>query len=75
MTEHGRTGGRDHRMRGTAAAGLQWSFSFGNGFLGTDLVGNDLYAMVYYPGPATPGASHGGPPSPPHKPGAPITCS
>jgi hypothetical protein len=34
--------------------GQGWSFSFGNGFLGTDLVQNDLYVMVYYPTPATP---------------------
>jgi hypothetical protein len=27
-----------------------WNFSFGNGFEGTNLVGNDLYVMVYYPG-------------------------
>ena len=29
----------------------QWSFSFGNGFLGTDLLANSLYVMVYYPNP------------------------
>ena len=28
---------------------FEWSFSFGNGFEGTDIVGNDLYVMVYYP--------------------------
>ena len=26
-----------------------WSFSFGNGFQGTDLKANNLYVMVYYP--------------------------
>lgn len=26
-----------------------WSFSFGNGFEGTDLVGNELFVMAYYP--------------------------
>ena len=33
------------------AKGFEWSFSFGNGFLGTDLIENSLYAMVYYPTP------------------------
>jgi hypothetical protein len=33
------------------APGFGWSFSFGNGFTGTDVVGNDLYVMVYYPEP------------------------
>lgn len=32
-----------------AATGFQWSFSFGNGFTGTDVVGNTLYLMVYAP--------------------------
>jgi hypothetical protein len=27
----------------------EWSFSFGNGFQGTDLQVNDLYVMVYFP--------------------------
>jgi hypothetical protein len=31
--------------------GFGWSFSFGNGFEGTDVVGNDLYVMVYFPSP------------------------
>ena len=26
-----------------------WSFSFGNGFQGTDIVHNNLYVMIYYP--------------------------
>jgi hypothetical protein len=30
-----------------AAPGFQFSFSFGNGFTGTDVVGNSLYVMVY----------------------------
>jgi hypothetical protein len=29
--------------------GFQWSFSFGNGFQGTDVHHNDLYVMVYFP--------------------------
>lgn len=28
---------------------FEWNFSFGNGFEGTNLVANELYAMVYYP--------------------------
>lgn len=35
-----------------AAPGFQWSFSFGNGFQGTDVIGNSLYVMVYAPDPA-----------------------
>jgi hypothetical protein len=31
------------------ADGFAWNFSLGNGFQGTNLVGNDLYVMVYYP--------------------------
>jgi hypothetical protein len=31
------------------APGFEWSFSFGNGFEGTDLTANNLYAMVYWP--------------------------
>jgi len=31
------------------ADGFEWNFSFGNGFQGTNLVGNDLYVMVYCP--------------------------
>lgn len=33
------------------APNFAWSFSFGNGFQGTDLQKNDLYVMVYYPQP------------------------
>jgi hypothetical protein len=33
------------------APGFGWSFSFGNGFEGTDVVGNGLYAMVYFVDP------------------------
>ncbi len=32
-----------------AAPGMEWSFSFGNGFQGTDVIGNKMYVMVYYP--------------------------
>jgi hypothetical protein len=31
------------------AAGFEWSFSFGNGFQGTDVKKNDFYVMVYFP--------------------------
>jgi hypothetical protein len=31
------------------ATGFGWSFSFGNGFQGTDVKRNSLYVMVYYP--------------------------
>ncbi len=34
------------------APNFEWSFSFGNGFEGTDLQANDLYATAYYVGPA-----------------------
>jgi hypothetical protein len=34
-----------------AAPGFQFSFSFGNGFQGTDVIGNSLYVMVYAPDP------------------------
>jgi hypothetical protein len=30
--------------------GFEWNFSFGNGFEGTNLLANDLYVIVYYPG-------------------------
>ncbi|HEV2721643.1 MAG TPA: hypothetical protein VG323_16615 [Thermoanaerobaculia bacterium] len=33
------------------APNFAWSFSFGNGFQGTDLQKNDLYVMVYFPVP------------------------
>jgi hypothetical protein len=35
------------------ADGFEWNFSFGNGFEGTNLLANDLYVMVYYPGSPT----------------------
>lgn len=35
------------------AEGFEWNFSFGNGFEGTNLVGNNLYVMVYYVGSDT----------------------
>jgi hypothetical protein len=34
-----------------AAFDFQFGFSFGNGFQGTDILANDLFVMVYYPGP------------------------
>ncbi len=34
------------------APNFEWSFSFGNGFEGTDLLQNDLYATAYYAGAA-----------------------
>jgi hypothetical protein len=51
-------------------AGQAWSFSFGHGFLGTDIVQNNLYVMVYFP-------TFGAVPSKPHpgcKPGTPGSC-
>ena len=33
------------------ADGFEWNFSFGNGFEGTNLLANNLYVIVYYPGP------------------------
>ena len=33
------------------STGFEWTFSYGNGFLGTDVLKNNFYAMVYYPGP------------------------
>jgi uncharacterized protein (TIGR03437 family) len=33
-----------------AAPGFEWSFSFGNGFLGTDILANDLYVTAYFVG-------------------------
>lgn len=42
-----------------AAPGFEWSFSFGNGFLGTDVVANDLYVTAYCVAPSAP------PPPPP----------
>ena len=35
------------------ADGFEWNFSFGNGFEGTNLLGNDLYVIVYYQGAPT----------------------
>jgi len=35
------------------APNFEWSFSFGSGFQGTDLLANDLYVTVYYAGPPT----------------------
>ena len=36
-----------------AATGFQWSFSFGNGFLGTDILANDYYVTAYFAGTRT----------------------
>jgi hypothetical protein len=35
------------------APNFEWSFSFGNGFLGTDLQGNEFYAWPYFIGAPT----------------------
>lgn len=35
------------------APGFEWTFSFGNGFLGTDVLANNFYVMAYYPGSPT----------------------
>jgi uncharacterized protein (TIGR03437 family) len=35
------------------ASGFEWSFSFGNGFQGTDILANDLYVTAYFVGPPT----------------------
>lgn len=40
------------------ASNFEWNFSFGNGFEGTNLVGNYLYVIVYFPAPPRP--SHRG---------------
>jgi uncharacterized protein (TIGR03437 family) len=39
------------------SANFEWSFSFGSGFEGTDLLANNLYATAYFVGtrPSTPG--------------------
>ena len=37
-----------------AAPGFEWSFSFGNGFQGTDVIGNSLYVTVYARDPEAP---------------------
>jgi uncharacterized protein (TIGR03437 family) len=36
-----------------AAPDFEWSFSFGNGFLGTDVEANDLYVTAYFVGTRT----------------------
>jgi uncharacterized protein (TIGR03437 family) len=33
------------------ATGFEWSFSFGNGFEGTNVLANDLYVTAYFAGP------------------------
>jgi hypothetical protein len=52
------------------AQNMAWSFSFGNGFQGTDLTTNNLFVMVYYPN----AARHAPPPSPPLRCTNPMTC-
>ncbi len=47
------------------ADGFEWNFSLGNGFQGTNLVGNNLYVMVYYPDAST---EHPAPKTPPSQP-------
>jgi hypothetical protein len=66
---------RSQICTGLPAANFAWSFSFGNGFEGTDLQVNDLYVTAYYPdaaaGPPQPG------PLPRPKPGkcaTPMQC-
>jgi hypothetical protein len=45
-------------------SGFAYSFSFGDGFEGTDVVANELYVMVYYPDPAAPTPPPRKPPPP-----------
>jgi hypothetical protein len=35
------------------ATGFEWSFSFGNGFLGTDVLANEMYVTAYFVGSRT----------------------
>jgi hypothetical protein len=39
---------------GGPAPNFEWSFSFGNGFQGTNLLADELYVTAYFPGPPTP---------------------
>jgi hypothetical protein len=39
---------------GGPAPNFEWSFSFGNGFQGTNILMDDLYVIAYHPGPPTP---------------------
>ena len=39
------------------AEGFEWNFSFGNGFQGTNLLGNNLYVIVYFPVPSSAASS------------------
>jgi len=50
------------------APGFEWSFSYGDGFEGTDILANDLYVMVYFPGPPS------GAPAPPSPKGPGPRC-
>lgn len=38
------------------APDFEWSFSFGNGFQGTNILADELYVTAYFPGPVAPGA-------------------
>ena len=51
-----------------AAPNFEWSFSFGSGFLGTDILANDLYVTAYY----VPAATQ--PPPKVHTPGCGTKC-
>ncbi len=35
------------------APGFEWTFWFGNGFEGTDVLAHDMYVTAYFPGPPT----------------------
>jgi len=39
------------------ATGFEWSFSFGNGFLGTDILENEFYVTAYFVGSRSAGTS------------------
>lgn len=41
---------------GGPAPNFEWSFSFGNGFQGTNILADELYVTAYFPGPIAPGA-------------------
>jgi hypothetical protein len=67
--------GVDGPCAGAPKSGMQWSFSLGNGFQGTDLTGNRLYVEVYYPNASpSPTPGHGKTPCGTQQPGKPITC-
>jgi uncharacterized protein (TIGR03437 family) len=45
---------QDPCLAGGPSIGFEFSFSFGNGFLGTDLLANDLYVTAYFAGSRAP---------------------